>query len=140
MPHRKGFLQAFPLNLPHVWRLESNARSVIHLASHFGVNLTRLAPGAWSMVHHRHKRQDEFIYVSEGEPVLVTDAGETQLSPGMCVRASQPVARRITWRTVVTATVSSWRWVTEAGMRKCYSPMMMCMLSWGQKVTGTLLG
>ena len=50
----------------------------------FGVNLTRLAPGAWSMVHHRHKRQDEFIYVLEGEPVLVTDAGETQLSPGMC--------------------------------------------------------
>lgn len=50
----------------------------------FGVNLTRLAPGAWSMPHHQHKRQDEFIYVLEGEPVLVTDAGETQLSPGMC--------------------------------------------------------
>lgn len=50
----------------------------------FGVNLTRLAPGAWSMIHHQHKRQDEFIYVLEGEPVLVTDAGETQLSPGMC--------------------------------------------------------
>ena len=50
----------------------------------FGVNLTRLASGAWSMVHHQHKRQDEFIYVLEGEPVLVTDAGETQLSPGMC--------------------------------------------------------
>ena len=50
----------------------------------FGVNLTRLAPGAWSMVHHKHKRQDEFIYVLEGTPVLVTDAGETQLSPGMC--------------------------------------------------------
>jgi len=50
----------------------------------FGVNLTRLPPGAWSMAHHRHKRQDEFIYVLEGTPVLVTDAGETQLSPGMC--------------------------------------------------------
>ncbi|MBV9250549.1 MAG: cupin domain-containing protein, partial [Acetobacteraceae bacterium] len=50
----------------------------------FGVNLTRLAPGAWSMAHHKHKRQDELIYVLEGTPVLVTDAGETQLSPGMC--------------------------------------------------------
>lgn len=50
----------------------------------FGVNLTRLGPGAWSMAHHKHKRQDEFIYVLEGTPVLVTDAGETQLSPGIC--------------------------------------------------------
>ena len=51
----------------------------------FGVNLTRLPPGAWSVPHHRHKRQDEFIYVLEGTPVLITDAGETQLSAGMCV-------------------------------------------------------
>ena len=50
----------------------------------FGVNLTRLRPGAWSMPHHQHARQDEFIYVLEGRPVLITDAGETQLSPGMC--------------------------------------------------------
>ena len=50
----------------------------------FGVNLTRLAPGAWSALHHRHSRQDEFIYVLEGTPTLVTDAGSTQLSPGMC--------------------------------------------------------
>ena len=51
----------------------------------FGVNLTRLAPGAASSVHHRHGRQDEFVYVVEGEPVLVTGAGhETPLRPGMC--------------------------------------------------------
>ena len=50
----------------------------------FGVNLTRLAPGAVSSVHHRHSRQDEFVYIVEGEPVLVTDAGETPLHPGMC--------------------------------------------------------
>ena len=36
------------------------------------------------MSHHQHARQDEFIYVLEGRPVLITDAGETQLSPGMC--------------------------------------------------------
>jgi uncharacterized cupin superfamily protein len=49
----------------------------------FGVNLTRLQPGAISALHHRHSRQDEFIYVLEGEPTLFTDAGETQLRPGM---------------------------------------------------------
>src|ERR1700688_992708 len=50
----------------------------------FGVNLTRLAPGAWSALHHRHSRQDEFIYVLEGTPTLITEAGESPLAPGMC--------------------------------------------------------
>jgi len=50
----------------------------------FGVNLTRLAPGAWSALHHRHSRQDEFIYVVEGAPTLITDAGATLMAPGMC--------------------------------------------------------
>jgi uncharacterized cupin superfamily protein len=50
----------------------------------FGVNLTRLVPGGISALHHRHSRQDEFVYVLEGEPTLVTDAGETPLRPGMC--------------------------------------------------------
>jgi uncharacterized cupin superfamily protein len=49
----------------------------------FGVNLTRLAPGAVSALHHQHALQDEFIYVLEGEPILCMDAGETQLRPGM---------------------------------------------------------
>ena len=49
----------------------------------FGVNLTRLPPGGVSALHHRHSRQDEIIYVIEGEPTLLTDAGEMQLRPGM---------------------------------------------------------
>lgn len=52
--------------------------------SNFGVNLTRLAPGAMSALRHAHSSQDEFIYILEGTPVLRTDAGETRLSPGMC--------------------------------------------------------
>eukprot|EP01042_Synura_sphagnicola_P035998 gene35998-46071_t len=52
--------------------------------SNFGVNLTRLAPGAISALRHYHSKQDEFIYILEGHPTLVTDAGETILSPGMC--------------------------------------------------------
>ncbi|WP_297914306.1 cupin domain-containing protein [Thiomonas sp.] len=50
----------------------------------FGVNLSRLAPGAQSALRHAHGRQDEFLYVLEGTPTLITDAGETELAPGMC--------------------------------------------------------
>jgi uncharacterized cupin superfamily protein len=50
----------------------------------FGVNLTTLAPGALSALRHAHTKQDEFVYVLEGTPTLVTDAGETPLGPGMC--------------------------------------------------------
>ena len=50
----------------------------------FGVNLTRLAPGGESALLHRHTRQDEFVYILEGSPTLVTEDGETALSPGMC--------------------------------------------------------
>jgi uncharacterized cupin superfamily protein len=52
--------------------------------SNFGVNLTHLAPGAGSALRHAHSKQDEFIYVIEGHPVLVTNEGEAALSPGMC--------------------------------------------------------
>jgi uncharacterized cupin superfamily protein len=50
----------------------------------FGVNVTRLLPGASSALRHAHTKQDEFIYILEGNPVLITDAGELQLSEGMC--------------------------------------------------------
>ena len=52
--------------------------------ANFGVNRTVLAPGAVSALRHRHTRQDEFIYILDGTPTLVTDAGETVLAPGMC--------------------------------------------------------
>lgn len=51
----------------------------------FGVNLTTLAPGARSALRHAHALQDEFVYVLEGRPTLVTDAGSEVLEPGMCV-------------------------------------------------------
>ena len=52
--------------------------------ANFGVNLTRLEPGAMSALRHAHAVQDEFVYVIAGEPTLVTDAGSQRLSPGMC--------------------------------------------------------
>ena len=52
--------------------------------ANFGVNLTRLAPGAVSALRHAHTRQDEFVYILQGHPTLHTDEGRVQLSPGMC--------------------------------------------------------
>jgi uncharacterized cupin superfamily protein len=52
--------------------------------SNFGVNLTRLSPGAVSSLRHSHTKQDEFVYVLEGHPTLHTDEGFTALAPGMC--------------------------------------------------------
>jgi uncharacterized cupin superfamily protein len=49
----------------------------------FGVNLVTLEPGVMSAQRHWHRVEDEFIYVVDGELVLVTDAGEELLSPGM---------------------------------------------------------
>ena len=49
----------------------------------FGVNLTRLQPGAVSALFHQHSKQDEFIYILEGKPTLVTDGGRQVLEPGM---------------------------------------------------------
>ena len=48
----------------------------------FGVNLTRLAPGAASAHKHWHQNEDEMIYVLEGEATLVEDDGETVLRAG----------------------------------------------------------
>jgi uncharacterized cupin superfamily protein len=53
--------------------------------TNFGVNHTRLAPGAESALRHTHSRQDELVYVLEGRPTLVTAAGALELAPGVCV-------------------------------------------------------
>jgi uncharacterized cupin superfamily protein len=53
--------------------------------SRFGVNRTRIEPGGRTALRHAHQLQDEFVYVLEGHPTLVTNAGERQLAPGMAV-------------------------------------------------------
>mgnify|MGYP001487051217 FL=1 len=52
--------------------------------ANFGVNLTRLAPGAVSALRHAHSRQDELVYILAGSPTLRTDEGSVRLAPGMC--------------------------------------------------------
>lgn len=63
---------------------EKRALGDVFGLSNFGVNLTRLKPGARSSLRHAHSKQDEFVYILEGNPTLITDEGETPLSPGMC--------------------------------------------------------
>jgi uncharacterized cupin superfamily protein len=50
----------------------------------FGVNLTRLKPGAASAHRHWHETEDEFVYILEGEATLVEDGVEVTLKPGDC--------------------------------------------------------
>jgi len=49
----------------------------------FGVNLTRLEPGSASAQRHWHEKEDEFVFILEGELVLITDKGEQVLKAGM---------------------------------------------------------
>ncbi|MGH7158763.1 MAG: cupin domain-containing protein [Acetobacteraceae bacterium] len=74
---------------PEPYRDQNRKRWNRHLGEHtkltnFGVNLTRIARGGQSSHRHAHTRQDEFIYVLEGEVVLETDCGTEVLSAGMC--------------------------------------------------------
>jgi len=58
----------------------------------FGVNRLRLPPGSWSSQRHWHAVEDEFVYVLEGEVVLVTNAGEETLRAGDCAGFKAGVA------------------------------------------------
>ena len=51
----------------------------------FGVNMVRLTPGSWTGQRHWHSHEDEFVWIVEGEAVLVSDEGETPLKAGDCV-------------------------------------------------------
>jgi uncharacterized cupin superfamily protein len=62
-------------------RLRQRLGNVVGL-DQFGVNLTRLQPGAQSSQRHWHHAEDEFVFILEGTLVLCEDAGETILRPG----------------------------------------------------------
>ena len=62
------------------WRKLGDAAGLTKI----GVNLVTLPPGAWSSQRHWHAREDEFVYLIQGQAVLVTDEGETPLRAGEC--------------------------------------------------------
>ena len=74
---------------PELFRADNSRRWNRRLGDHvglknFGVNLTRLVPGAQSSARHAHAKQDEFIFVVSGEVVLETNEGAQTLRAGMC--------------------------------------------------------
>ncbi|MBW4446713.1 MAG: cupin domain-containing protein [Spirirestis rafaelensis WJT71-NPBG6] len=68
-----------PLIVGRVKQALGNAANL----KNFGVNLVKLAPGSCSALRHWHTRQDEFIYVIEGEITLISNEGEQILKRGM---------------------------------------------------------
>ncbi|MGH8142647.1 MAG: cupin domain-containing protein [Steroidobacteraceae bacterium] len=72
-----------PLDAPCRQRLRRRLGDAAGLTQ-FGVNLTKLPPGCWSSQRHWHSAEDEFIYVVEGELVMITDSGEEILHAGDC--------------------------------------------------------
>jgi uncharacterized cupin superfamily protein len=72
-----------PFDLPCAARARQRLGDAAGLTD-FGVNMLRLPPGAWSSQRHWHSAEDEFVFIVEGEVVLVTDAGEEILRPGDC--------------------------------------------------------
>jgi len=74
---------------PEPYRADNQLRYNRRLGNHagltnYGVNMTRIVPGGQSSHRHAHTRQDEFVYVLEGEVVLETDSGAQVLKAGMC--------------------------------------------------------
>jgi len=79
---RVGSIYPAPFDEPLKGREKRALGDAVGLTQ-FGVNLVTLRPGAWSSQRHWHEKEDEFVYVLEGEITLVTDEGETVLKPGM---------------------------------------------------------
>ena len=83
VPHRVG--TGYPP--PYDARCKERDRRRLGLAAgltQFGVNLLRLPPGQWSSQRHWQRGEDEFVYVLDGEVVMVTNAGEELMQPGDC--------------------------------------------------------
>lgn len=88
---RKGSDYPSPYDAPCRERVRQALGDAAGLTQ-FGVNLLRLVPGAWSSQRHWHTAEDEFVWVVEGEVVLVTDRGEEVLRTGDCAGFKAGVA------------------------------------------------
>ncbi len=90
-PRRDGTAYPEPFDVP----CRKRSRQRLGLAAgltQFGVNRLTLPPGQWSSQRHWHTHEDEFVFVVEGEVVLVTDAGEQVLKAGDCAGFPHGVA------------------------------------------------
>jgi uncharacterized cupin superfamily protein len=83
IPERKGSSYPSPHDVPCRERLFRRLGEAAGL-TRLGVTMVRLPPGAWSSQRHWHELEDEFLYMIEGELVMVTDAGEEIVRAGDC--------------------------------------------------------
>lgn len=81
VPTRSGSFYPAPFKPPHEGRHKQALGDAGGLTQ-FGVNLTRIEAGSASALRHWHEAEDEFIYMLEGELVLVENDGETVLKRG----------------------------------------------------------
>ena len=83
VPARQGSGYPPPFDVPCANRTRRRLGDAGGLRD-FGVNLMTLPPGGWSSQRHWHSKEDEFVYLLEGELTLVEDQGETLLRAGEC--------------------------------------------------------
>ena len=90
-PRREGSGYPEPFRAPSAKKFRLKLGDAAGLTQ-FGVNLATIEPGGISAQRHWHTHEDEFVYVLEGEMVLITDAGEEIMGPGDCAgfRAGDP--------------------------------------------------
>ena len=95
-PTRHGTAYPAPFDQPCRARKRWKLGDAVGLTQ-FGVNLMRLEPGTWSSQRHWHTAEDEFVWVVEGEVVLIEEDGETVLRPGDCAgfKAGVPNGHKI---------------------------------------------
>lgn len=91
VPERTGSSYPAPFHEPCSARIRRRLGDAGGLGD-FGVNLLRLEPGVWSSQRHWHSAEDEFVFVLEGEVVLVTGKGEEVLRAGECAAFPKGVA------------------------------------------------
>ena len=102
-------------------RIKRPLGDLFHLTN-FGVNLTTLRPGAVSSLRHAHSRQDELVYILEGEPTLVTNDGGTSCFPAWRPASRRAPWTRTTWSTAPTATWSISRSATAPPATRSSTP------------------
>jgi uncharacterized cupin superfamily protein len=81
VPVKSGTLYPAEFQAECLGRHKQMLGDVIGLTQ-FGVNITRIEPGAASALRHWHEQEDEFIYMLAGELVLAENGGEVVLKPG----------------------------------------------------------
>jgi uncharacterized cupin superfamily protein len=106
VPAQNGSSYPSPFDEP--CRAQSCQRLARHAGlTRFGVNLTVIEPEAWSSQRHWHDREDEFIWVLDGELTLISNAGEETLRAGDCAafRSDDPDGHHLVNKSGRRATV-----------------------------------